>query len=208
MTDFRNTLNSFSTGLALLALAVSPAWAQSDDHPQVPGVGGIRSGVAQKAGTGGGVAFAEAGVLELGGSGSFVANDGGVLVGLSPSIGWFVMNNFELSLITSLTWVDPKGDVDGLLTFGVFAEPSLHLPLTNRFLVFGGVGIGAAFTEDEVGFALRPRVGFDILIGRSGIFRPAFDLTWSSSEVVNQAGTTFIGVQTSYGVSFGYHVMF
>jgi len=127
---------------------------------------------------------------------------------LSPSIGWSVLNNFQLSLITNLTWVNPKGNADSLLTFGVFAEPSLHVPLTNRFLIFGGVGIGAAFTDDEVGFAIRPRIGFDILIGRSGIFRPAFDLTWSSSEVVNQAGTTFVGVQTSYGVSFGYHVMF
>ncbi len=200
-----------SVAIAVTAVSLaSSANAQNtgeDPHPEVPGGPDFKSGVAKQAGTGGDIAYAEAGVLELGGSGSFTIDDEVMILGLAPSVGWFVIDNFQLSLITQLTYFEPDGG-DSLWTFGIFAEPSLHLPITNRVLVFGGVGLGAVVNDDDVGFGVRPRIGFDILVGRSGIFRPAFDLTWSSSDVVNQSGTTLVAVQTSYGISFGYLVMF
>ena len=145
-------------------------------------------------------------MIELGGAAAFDYSDGGTILSLRPSAGWFVVDNLELSAILEIQWADPDGG-DSVTTLGAFVEPSFHLPFTNRLLGFLGIGAGLAYNNSDVGFALRPRLGLDILIGRSGILRPALDLTWSTADVVSRNGTTVVGVNTTFGLSIGYHVM-
>ena len=182
-----------------------PSHSGHDPDPRVPGVGDLEAGVHQQAGTGGDIAFAEAGVVELGGSGGLDVNSNGHILSLRPSIGWFLVNNLELSGIIEMQWARLNGNDTAV--FGIFGEPSYHIPFTNRLLIFGGLGLGGAFNDSDWGFALRPRLGLDILVGRSGIFRPAVDVTWSTADLVNRGGTTLVGIKTSFGVTFGYSVM-
>jgi hypothetical protein len=183
------------------------ASVERDPHPSPPKSDGIRAGLHRQAGTGGEIAFAEAGVLEFGGAGSFDTNADGTLISLRPSVGWFLLDNLQLSGIVEMRWANPA-DGDAVTSVGVFAEPSYHIPVTDRVLAFGGGGVGMAYNSEDLGFALRPRIGVDVLVGRSGIFRPSLDLTWSTADVVTRQGETLVGVRSSYGVSFGYHVMF
>ena len=60
------------------------------------------------------------------------------------------------------------------MMFGAMLEPSYHLPVSDRLFVFLGIGFGLRYAEDPgVDFALRPKLGVDILVGRSGILKPA-----------------------------------
>jgi len=179
-------------------------------HPVVPGQGngdGEGLDVKRQAGTGSDIAYAEAGVLELGGSGAFEVSSAGTFLALRPFVGWFIANNIELTGIIEGKFVKPDGG-DWYTTFMLMGEPSFHFPITNRVLGFAGLGIGVAHNDDSFGLAVRPRLGLDMLVGRSGIFRPSVDLTWSSADVVSRSGDTLVAVKTAFGVSFGYSVMF
>lgn len=53
-------------------------------------------------------------------------------------------------------------------------EPSYHLPFSDRLFAFAGLGIGLNYAEDPgVDLLFRPRLGLDVLVGRSGILKPA-----------------------------------
>ncbi len=180
-----------------------------DPIPEVPGTEpkANEAEIKKQAGVGGDIAFAEKGVLELGGAGYVNFNDGGTSVSLRPSVGWFVVNNVELSAIIDFAYANPDGG-DSFTTLGALVEPSLHLPFNDRLLWFVGLGAGLAYNDEDVGFAIRPRVGLDVLVGRSGIFRPSLEATFSTAAIQTQNDRALIGVKSSYGASFGYHVMF
>jgi hypothetical protein len=177
-----------------------------EPNPTPPGVDGVDTGIHRQAGTGSSIAFAEAGVVEIGGAGSFDTSSAGTVVALRPSIGWFFIDNFAVSAILEMRYAKPDM-AESVTAFGLFGEPSFHLPVSKRTLPFLGVGFGVAYNEEDVGFAMRPRLGVDLLIGRSGVLRPALDFTWSTTDIVTRGGETLVGVKSALGVSFGYHVM-
>lgn len=177
-----------------------------DPHPAPPGVEDVEVGVHEQAGTGSDVAFAEAGVFEIGGSGSFQGNSDGLILTLSPQAGYFIVDNVEISGILNFAWANPD-EGDSVTMFSLLAEPSFHLPFDDRLLGFIGLGAGPAYASEEFGFALKPRIGLDVLLGRSGIFRPALEMTWSTGDVVTTTGDTLVGVNVTYGISLGFHVM-
>ncbi len=174
------------------------------------------TGVYEQAGTGGTIAFGEAGVLELGGAGAFTAAKDLTILSVRPSIGWFVLDNVELSAMlnfdyanTSVEATDSDTDVDNVssTTFGLMGEPSFHLPFTPTLFGFAGLGLGVNYDGDDFGFALRPRVGLDVIVGRSAIFRPALEFTWTTTDAVTQNGNAVVGVSQTFGASFGYSAM-
>lgn len=101
-----------------------------------------------------------AGMYELG------ASVGGNLdsVTLSPSLGWFVAENFEVAGVFEISRTDDSMMISSLV------EPSYHVPFRPRLHGFLGMGIGYAYLEDRGGaLAVAPRIGLELRLGRSVI---------------------------------------
>jgi hypothetical protein len=185
----------------------------SDDDPQPPPAAAVpvHGAVVKQAGVGGPVAYGRAGVLELGGSASFSAASDFTEFSLAPSIGWFIANNLELSGILRFNYVNAEneaGESISATNWALLAEPSYHLPFSSTFFGFLGIGAGVAHQNDEFGFAVAPRLGVNILIGRSGVLTPALFANYSTTDAVTTAsGETLVGVTASFGMQVGYTVM-
>src|SRR5688572_20726211 len=189
-----------------------------DPRPPVAAPTVPRTGVTQQAGVGGTQAYGRAGVLELGGSAGFAAASNYNRFELSPSIGLFVVDNLQLSLLTGLNYFS-VGDttneagmpVDGASATEIKAliEPSFHLPFSQVAFGFLGLGAGVNYvTGADAGFALQPRLGANFLVGRSGVLTPALTVAYSTVEAIRTPAGTILAVRTSYGMNIGYTVMF
>ena len=189
-----------------------------DPHPTPPGLeasGEFEAEMERQAGTGGDVAYASKGVVEIGGHGSAELADAFTNVSIRPFAGWFVTDNLQLSGILEFGWSEveftnpltDETDSESSTLFGLYAEPSYHMPFSDRMLGFLGVGLGPTYDSQEFGFAVRPRLGMDFLVGRSGIFRPALEVTYSTVDVVSRNNQNLVGVSTTYGISFGFSTM-
>jgi hypothetical protein len=168
------------------------------------------TGVTSQAGVGGTQAYGRAGVMELGGSAGFSAASNYSRFELSPSIGMYMIDNLELSLLTGFSHfrVGEAGDRVSATEVKALVEPSLHLPFSQ--VAFGFVGLGAGFnyiSGHQAGFALQPRLGLNFLIGRSGVLTPAFNVNYSTVDALRTPAGTVLAVQTSYGMNIGYTVM-
>ena len=160
--------------------------------------------VVEQAGIGGPTAFASAGVLEVGGTGALLATGEFLSLRFAPFVGWFFADGFELTYSHELRLTI----VEGERTFSTLAvlELSGHLKFGNRLLGFLGVGPGLLYAEGAA-FALKSRLGLDVLVGRSGIFRPAGFVTYATRELF-EAGFEGTGSKVGYGVEFSYSAMF
>jgi hypothetical protein len=173
------SLSRIGLALALVLGAAQSVFAQAIADGNVQ--------VAQNAGAGSDLAFADASVVELGGTFALTHASETTTFRISPSLGWFFVDNVELTLFPDLTIVDVDGNTD--VTFGVLLEPSYHYELSDRLFVFAGLGVGLRYAEDPgVDFALRPKLGLDILVGRSGILKPAAFLDIGTNDGVSQGG--------------------
>jgi hypothetical protein len=184
-----------------------------DPAPPVPAPTVPATGVTQQAGVGGTQAYGRAGVLELGGAGGFAAASNYTRFELSPSIGLFLVDNLELSLLTGFNYfrvgdVNAAGDDSSATEFKALIEPSFHIPFSQY--VFGFIGLGAGVnyvTNHDAGFALQPRLGANFLVGRSGVFTPSLSVAYSTVDAIRTEAGTVLAVQTSYGMNLGYTVM-
>jgi hypothetical protein len=186
--------------------------SDNDPRPPVPAPTVPVTGVTRQAGVGGTQAYGRAGVMELGGSAGFSAASNYSRFELSPSIGVYAVDNLELSLLTGFSHfrVGSTANSDRVSATEIKAliEPSLHLPFSQ--VAFGFVGLGAGFnyiSGHDAGFALQPRLGFNFLIGRSGVLTPAFNVAYSTVEALRTEAGTVLAVQSSYGMNIGYTVM-
>lgn len=182
--------------------------AQSDEDPQPPPASPLPpdANVVEQAGVGGSVAYGRAGVLELGGSASFSTASDFTEFSLRPSIGWFIADNLELSGILSFNHAK-IGD-SSATSWALLAEPSYHLPINSTLFAFLGIGAGISHVNGVgTGFALAPRLGMNILIGRSGILTPALIAQYSTTDSVETPNGTLVAVTSSFGMQVGYTVM-
>ncbi len=119
--------------------------------------------------------YARARTFEVGGALTGDWSPSEFTLGMRPSIGYFIADGFELSLLGALDYENLRA-ADGTrtddLTFAVLLEPSYHLPVSSSVAVFGGLGVGVAFVADHPLFDVAPRVGLNIEVGRSGVFTP------------------------------------
>jgi hypothetical protein len=124
--------------------------------------------------------YARKGIIELGGSLSVEWDRDVFLVEVDATVGWYVADRFELSFIPSLEYRNTKlanGSRREISEGAFLVEPSYHLPLKeDELFLFGGVGAGVAYDFSNVAAELKPRVGFNIEVGRSGVFTPALDV--------------------------------
>ncbi len=181
---------------------------KSDDDPQ-PDVASPMvpwGGVVKQAGVGGPVAYGRRGVLELGGFGGITAADEFTQVTFSPTFGWFLTDNFELSAILGFNYA--KAEESSQTLFTAMVEPSLHVPFSKTMFGFAGVGMGLGYVEGPgAGFALAPRLGMNFMVGRSGILTPAAFLQYTTHEATTTPQGTLLAVSLSTGLQVGYTVM-
>jgi len=194
--------------------ALPPPQSSNDAPPPVAQAAVTTTGVTEQAGIGGTQAYGRAGVLELGGSFGFTGATNYTALSFNPSVGWFVVDNVEISGIVGLNYSKAtEGGVSASRTvLRLLIEPSFHLPLSQTAWAFLGVGAGLASAPNGLdgtttGFALSPRLGANILVGRSGLLSPALFVDYTSGGAVSTAQGTLVAVNTAYGVQAGYTVM-
>lgn len=188
--------------------------SDDDPRPQVAQPIAAETGVVRQAGVGGPVAYGRAGVLELGGSAGFTATSDFMAFSFQPSIGWFFTDNVQVSAIMGVQYVSTEGEGgrEGReeTIVSLLAEPSYHLPFNRDVFGFLGLGLGAAYADGPgLGFAFAPRVGANILVGRSGILTPSLSYQYTTHDAIPQMeeGTEYVAVSTALMMNVGYTVM-
>jgi len=185
-----------------------PAESDSDTQPEVASPAMPPEGLVSQAGVGGITAYGRPGVLELGGSAGFRIGNGFNEVTVSPSIGWFVADNIELTGILDVAHVD-TGENDATL-FSALVEPSYHLPFNRTVFGFLGLGLGGSYVSElGGGFAMAPRLGANLLVGRSGILTPSVSWQYTTHDLDsdNTDNTTLVAVSSALRLNVGYTVM-
>jgi hypothetical protein len=185
--------------------------SDADPQPPVAQPGPPSGMVVKQAGVGGQVGYGRAGVLELGGSAGFTAASDFTNVNLTPSIGWFVADNLQLSGRLSFTYVATEDEAgmteDGSITT-LLLEPSYHLPFNRSTFGFLGVGMGGAYVSGPgMGFALAPRVGANLLVGRSGVLTPALSWQYTTHDTMDTPAGALLVVSSAVMANVGYTVM-
>jgi opacity protein-like surface antigen len=175
--------------------------------------------LTEQAGIGGDQAYGRAGVLELGGFANLTSATDYFAIGLSPTIGYFFMDNFQLSAIVNLTYTSLTTTLNGVeedqssTQLMLLAEPSVHLPFSRSLYGFLGVGFGLASQSVDpgdsagAGFAIAPRLGINVMVGRSGILTPALQGVYQTTEAIQTPQGAVVAVKSSFGLNVGYTVM-
>lgn len=187
-----------------------PAPASGTD-PAPPAVVDVAGTVVEQAGIGGDTAYGRAGVLELGGYAGLMMAPGFRNVNFSPLLGWFVSDNVELSGIVGVTHI--KAGDSSSTVWEALVEPSYHVPFNRSTFGFIGMGIGAAYVgELGAGLAVAPRIGANVLVGRSGVLTPSLSYEYTTHDVQmldsGQAeNITLVAVSSALRINIGYTAM-
>jgi hypothetical protein len=150
-------------------------YAAPDARPEPPAGARIeapeQAEIAQFAGVGSPLAYARSTVVELGGTLAFGHDSDTTTFRIAPSIGYFPIDNLEFTLFPQLR-ITHIEETD--TSVGLFLEPSYHVPVSDVLFAFAGLGVGFRWADDPgFEFAFVPKLGLDIMIGRSGILKPA-----------------------------------
>jgi len=193
-----------------------PAQSDADPAPPVPqpNIPGITGDVVEQAGVGGTVGYGRAGVLELGGSAGLTMAQDVRMLNFSPSIGWFLVDNFEISGILDVANLK-AGEGNSATIWSALVEPSFHLPLNRQMFGFIGMGVGAAYVSElGAGMAVAPRIGMDFLVGRSGILRPSLSYQYTTHDAMasgdaedGTANVTLVAISSALRFNIGYSSM-
>ena len=186
--------------------ALPPSRSDNDPQPAPAAPVVPAGGIVEQAGVGGTTAYARAGGLELGGNIGFNVNSSITSVSIAPTIGWFFADNLQISGIVNYQFSSVAGrDAHSL---AILAEPSFHLPFSRTVFGFVGVGLGLSYVDGPgAGFALAPRLGVNLAVGRSGILTPALQFSYSTNDAIQTNNGTYLAVSTSFGANIGYTVM-
>lgn len=192
-----------------------PAQSDADPAPPVPvpNVPGLTGDVVEQAGVGGTVGYGRAGVLELGGSAGLTLAQDIRALNFSPSVGWFLVDNFEISGILDVSHL--KAGESSATIWSALVEPSFHLPLNRSMFGFIGMGVGASYVSDlGAGMAVAPRIGMDFLVGRSGILRPSLSYQYTTHDAMAEGSTedgtadvTLVAISSALRFNIGYSTM-
>jgi hypothetical protein len=168
-------------------------------------------GVVEQAGVGGVTGYGRAGVLELGGYAGMMIAPGFRNVNISPMFGWFVSDNLELSAIVGVSNI--KAGDESSTVWSALLEPSYHVPFNRTTFGFLGMGIGAAYVSDlGAGLAVAPRIGANVMVGRSGVLTPSlsYEYTTHNVETVSDddmKNITLVAVSSALRINIGYTAM-
>lgn len=197
--------------------AEGPSTADPDVKPEapVPVVPNPAQDVRTYAGVGSGVAYAERGVGEFGGSMSLSASKGVFNVSADPMVGYFLFDNIELSGSLGVRHLAVEGQTSD--QFALLVEPSVHLPINDGLFWYGGLGVGFALADTsgsdfDSGLAIAPRTGVQLLLGRSGLLNLGGRYSAVFSDVDTNvgplAGEAVLAFVNTFELQAGYTVMF
>jgi hypothetical protein len=189
---------------------VGLAHATPDPTPKVPTVlqrPGPKPAidVIEQVGVGGPVAFGSAGVFEVGGSGALIASSEFVMAKFAPSVGLFIYDGVELAYTHEVYGGTATHGV-GITTFSVL-DLGVHLRVNDRLLGFFAAGPGLSYNGETFGVGGKGRLGLDVLVGRSGLFRPAAFFAATTNRLVDLRGTLTTS-EWNYGLEIAYAAMF
>jgi len=168
-------------------------------------------GVVEQAGVGGVIGYGRAGVLELGGSAGLMVAPEFRNVNVSPSIGWFLADNLELSGIFGVSNIK-AGDSESTV-LSALIEPSYHVPFNRTTFAFLGMGFGYAHIQDlGGGLAVAPRIGANVLVGRSGVLTPSLSYEYTTHDIQttpvgDMKDVTVLAVSQALRINIGYTAM-
>lgn len=149
--------------------------------------------------------YAQQGILEMGGSLSFVNATKFMSLGFAPTAGWFFIDNVSLTLIPQINYVKAGGEVARLRAV-VLVEPGFHMQMSGPLFAFFGAGVGVAYERQVgAGMALSPRAGLKVLVGGSGVLTTVFEYVYSANQK-SEEPTTDDPNSATYGVRAGYSV--
>jgi hypothetical protein len=185
-----------------------PSKSDNDVQPEVASPGVPSGGFVSQAGVGGVVGYGRAGVLELGGSAGFAFASEYRNINISPTIGWFLADNFEISAIASIANIK-QGDSSSSTLWSALLEPSYHLPFNRTVFGFLGLGAGAAHVSGlGTGFAVAPRIGANLMIGRSGVLTPSLSYQYTTiSTDMSDSEVTVVALTSAVMLNVGYTAM-
>jgi hypothetical protein len=183
--------------------------SQSDDdvQPEVASPGLPAGGIVRQAGVGGVIGYGRAGVLELGGGAGFTFASDYRQLAFSPTIGYFIADNFEASAILSISNI--KAGESSATLWSALLEPSYHVPINRSLFGFLGVGFGASHVSGiGTGFALAPRVGGNFMVGRSGVLTPSISYQYTTIGTDMDAGeSTVVALTSAVRFNLGFTAM-
>jgi len=214
-------MNRLTKGLVFSFLTMMAPAAMADDpypvapvppKPEIPD-----PNPREYVGVGSTIAYSRSGVVEVGGAMSLSAANNFTSFSADPMIGYFIINNLELSGILGFQSFAVDG-ADTQSRFSLLVEPSFHYPFTNE--VFGAIGWGGGIAllsgnpegGTDVGFAMVPRAGFQFLVGRSGLlnFGVRYVMMFTDVDTNSTAfeGRSVLSFENSFDVTIGYTAMF
>jgi hypothetical protein len=186
-----------------------PSQSDHDVQPEVASPGLPASGgIVSQAGVGGMIGYGRAGVLELGGSAGFAFASDYRSINFAPTMGWFLADNFEISAILSIANIK-QGDAASSTLWSAILEPSYHIPFNRSVFGFLGLGAGAAHVSGlGTGFAVAPRVGANMMVGRSGVLTPSVSYQYTTINTDMSAGNvTVVALTSAVMFNIGYTAM-
>ena len=198
-------------------IPVGPSTADPTVKPDAPTpeIPNPAEDVRTYAGVGSNTAYAEMGVAELGGSAGVSLAQNVVQISADPQIGYFLWDNVELSGLIGIRHVTVDGSSSN--HYSLLVEPSVHFPINDGLFFALGGGIGAALldtsaTDLDVGLAIAPRTGIQVLLGRSGLLnvgvRYAAVFSSVDADVTVAGGETVLAFQNTLDFQAGYTIMF
>lgn len=185
-----------------------------EQAPMPPKIEGKEMELKRQAGIGSDFAYAESGVIEVGGSINYSNTKSRVSSGFTPSLGYFFNDNLQVSALTNFTYThlkDKNATGDTTTRSGsIVLEPSVHMPVSRTQFVFGGLGLGSYFAKgQDTGTAVAPRVGYKTLVGRSGLLTVALQGVYALNKKENEdVDGTVITVENGVNIDIGYSVLF
>jgi hypothetical protein len=161
--------------------------------------------VIEQVGVGGPVAFGSAGVFEVGGSGALIASRDFIMTKLAPSVGLFIYDGVQLAYTHEIYGGTATHGV-GITTFSVL-DLGVHLRVNDRLLGFFAAGPGLSYNSETFGVGGKGRLGLDVLVGRSGLFRPAAFFAATTNHIVDLRGSLTTS-EWIYGLEIAYAALF
>jgi hypothetical protein len=151
-------------------------------------------------------------MLEVGASAGLTLASNLRDVNFSPSIGYFLGDNFEVSGLLGVSNV--KAGNESSTVWSALAEPSFHFLLDRQLYGFIGVGVGGAYINGlGTALAVAPRVGMNFVVGTSGVLTPSLSYAYTMHDTMTAKaadGTTdvtLLAVSSALRANIGYTVM-
>lgn len=148
--------------------------------------------------------YAKAGVWELGGGVSLVTGPRQKQAGVAPTVGYFVLDYVEVSLIPQIDYAKVAGLAGRTRIVGLI-EPSWHVQLAGPLFYFFGAGIGFAHEKATgTGLALAPRIGVNVLVGGNGVVTAGFEYIYAAAPKASadQRDSATLGLRAGYTIAW------